>query len=278
MVVGQGEAPQPYAEAGGCVAMSGTERLRPADGAAGLGTVVDDFLKSSHLPIARPRKTKKEERTFEEIGATLGITGGARPASSPTRDQENALCTGAGAVTQPVVVTIGGTAVAKARVRVTRKGIAYTPAATRKYEAYGRLAAQGAMDGRPPITVPVRAEIGIDLPVPASWSAKRRDAALKGEIRCSMTCRTRDCNPERKITMVDVSQVYGGDTLKAGDLGGKDHVVRIASVEVKKFDDGPKLLIRFEGRRKALIAKKTNSSRIALITGSTNTDAWPGRQ
>ena len=40
-----------------------------------------------------------------------------------------------------------------------------------------------AMNGRPPIATPVRAEITIDLPVPASWSAKRRDVALRGDIR-----------------------------------------------------------------------------------------------
>jgi len=39
------------------------------------------------------------------------------------------------------------------------------------------------MDGRPPIAVPVRAEIVIDLPVPASWSGTRHNAALRGEIR-----------------------------------------------------------------------------------------------
>ena len=39
------------------------------------------------------------------------------------------------------------------------------------------------MDGRPPISVPVRAEISVDLPVPASWSGKRRDGALGGAIR-----------------------------------------------------------------------------------------------
>jgi len=86
----------------------------------------------------------------------------------------------------PVTVIIGGVAVAKGRPRVTRKGFVYTPAATRKYEAHRRLAAQLAMDGRPPITVPVRAEIMIDLPVPASWSSKRRDGALRGEIRSGL--------------------------------------------------------------------------------------------
>src|SRR6516225_233283 len=82
-----------------------------------------------------------------------------------------------------VTITIGGEPVAKGRPRATRGGIIYTPAKTRRFEAHGRLAAQLAMDGRPPITVPVRAEIVIDLPVPASWSAKRSDAALRGDVR-----------------------------------------------------------------------------------------------
>jgi len=86
-------------------------------------------------------------------------------------------------MTGAVTIVIGGEPVAKGRPRTTRKGFAYTPAATRKFEAHGRLAAQLAMDGRPPIAVPVRAEIVIDLPVPASWSGKRRDAALRGGVR-----------------------------------------------------------------------------------------------
>ena len=82
-----------------------------------------------------------------------------------------------------VTVIIAGPAVAKGRPRVTRKGFVYTPAATRKYEAYGRLAAQEAMVDRAPISVPVKAQISVDLPVPQSWSAKRQAAALAGYIR-----------------------------------------------------------------------------------------------
>jgi Holliday junction resolvase RusA-like endonuclease len=82
-----------------------------------------------------------------------------------------------------VTIVIGGPPTAKGRPRMTRRGFAYTPAKTRKYEAHGRLAAQQAMNGQPPIAVPVRAEVTIELPVPASWSAKRREAALRGEIR-----------------------------------------------------------------------------------------------
>jgi Holliday junction resolvase RusA-like endonuclease len=82
-----------------------------------------------------------------------------------------------------VTIIIDGPAVAKARPRITRKGIAYTPAATRKYEAHGRLAAQLAMNGRPPITSPVSVVMRVELPIPASWSARRRAAATTGNIR-----------------------------------------------------------------------------------------------
>jgi Holliday junction resolvase RusA-like endonuclease len=85
-------------------------------------------------------------------------------------------------MSDPITVIVSGEPVAKGRPRMTRRGFAYTPAKTRRYEAHGRLAAQQAMDGRPPIAVPVRAEITVDLPPPMSWSAKRQDAALGGEI------------------------------------------------------------------------------------------------
>jgi len=86
-------------------------------------------------------------------------------------------------VAAPITVVIAGAPVAKARPRFTRRSIAYTPAHVRKYEAHGRLAAQLAMGERPPIIVPVRAEIIVDLVPPGSWSGKRREAALRGDVR-----------------------------------------------------------------------------------------------
>jgi Holliday junction resolvase RusA-like endonuclease len=83
----------------------------------------------------------------------------------------------------PVTVIINGKPVAKGRPRMTRRGFVYTPAATRKYEAHGRLAAQMAMDGRPPIEVPVRIELLVELPVPASWSRRKTADAITGGIR-----------------------------------------------------------------------------------------------
>jgi Holliday junction resolvase RusA-like endonuclease len=83
----------------------------------------------------------------------------------------------------PVTVIINGEPVAKGRPRMTRRGFVYTPAATRKFEAHGRLSAQLAMDGRPPIDVPVRIELLVELPVPASWSRRKTADAITGHIR-----------------------------------------------------------------------------------------------
>lgn len=76
---------------------------------------------------------------------------------------------------------------------------------------------------------------------------------------------------------MELSSIFGGDTLKAADLQGTEPVVTIASVEMKKFDNGNKLIVKFVGKTKSLVANKTNSKRIAMAHGS-NTDGWIGKQ
>lgn len=76
---------------------------------------------------------------------------------------------------------------------------------------------------------------------------------------------------------MELSNVFGGDSLKAADLQGNEPVVVIESVEMKKFDNGNKLVITFEGKKKCLICNKTNANRIAFAFG-TNTDNWIGQE
>jgi Holliday junction resolvase RusA-like endonuclease len=83
---------------------------------------------------------------------------------------------------EPISVIIAGEPFAKARARITRRGFAYTPAHTRKYEAHGRLAAQLAMGNRPPLDVPVRLDLVAELPIPASWSKKKQALAIAGDV------------------------------------------------------------------------------------------------
>jgi hypothetical protein len=74
-----------------------------------------------------------------------------------------------------------------------------------------------------------------------------------------------------------VSQVFSGEYLTAADLQGAEPSVVIASVELKEFDDGDKFLLTFQGKKKGLVANKTNSKRIAALYGD-ETDDWVGRE
>lgn len=58
----------------------------------------------------------------------------------------------------------------------------YTPEKTVSYENLVRLAGEQAMRGRPPFAGPVRLDLDIVCPVPASWSGVRQRRALAGEI------------------------------------------------------------------------------------------------
>jgi Holliday junction resolvase RusA-like endonuclease len=107
----------------------------------------------------------------------------ARPGAAPWPEEAARWHSRGGIVTAPITVTVSGQPVAKGRARMTRRGFAYTPAKTRKFESYARLAAQDAMDGRPPISVPVRVELLVELPVPASWSRRKAEDAITGNVR-----------------------------------------------------------------------------------------------
>lgn len=62
---------------------------------------------------------------------------------------------------------------------VCATGHAFTPAKTRSYESYLRLAAQDAMGNRSPIEGPVRVELLANMPIPKSWSkTKQAEAEL----------------------------------------------------------------------------------------------------
>jgi Holliday junction resolvase RusA-like endonuclease len=84
---------------------------------------------------------------------------------------------------EPVTIIISGHPVPKGRPRMTKHGHAYTPERTRAYGTHGGMAAQLAMGDRPPIEGPVSIHILIELTIPASWSARKRDAAIVGSIR-----------------------------------------------------------------------------------------------
>lgn len=67
------------------------------------------------------------------------------------------------------------------------------------------------------------------------------------------------------------------DSLKAADLANKEHRLRIGSVETVSFDEGTKLLVRFQGKQKGLVLNKTNYAVIAAQFGN-ETDHWINKE
>lgn len=85
--------------------------------------------------------------------------------------------------TGAVRIVVDGPAVAKGRPRIARGGFAYTPAKTRQYESYIKVLAGQAMGGRPPLDGALVVRVTAHLPVPRSWSNKKRLEALGGTLR-----------------------------------------------------------------------------------------------
>ena len=72
------------------------------------------------------------------------------------------------------------------RARAFRRGNFighYTPEKTRSYEGMIRTAAMDAMGDRTPFNEPVEVELSAFFAVPASFSQKKRAAAIAGEIK-----------------------------------------------------------------------------------------------
>lgn len=79
-----------------------------------------------------------------------------------------------------ITFTVPMTPVAKARARSTRGGgKPYTPDKTRKAEAGIATYATRAMAGRRPLTGPVELCLAFYFTPPASWSASKREKALR---------------------------------------------------------------------------------------------------
>lgn len=84
-----------------------------------------------------------------------------------------------------VTVTLLGEPVAFARMRLSTRGIHYVPSEQRNTAAALRIAASQAMQetGAELIDEPVHVYLCAELGIPASWSKKKRYAALLNQIR-----------------------------------------------------------------------------------------------
>jgi len=86
-------------------------------------------------------------------------------------------------VVMHVTFQVEGVPVGKGRPKFARRGnfvSTYTPTKTRDYEHLIKVAAKQAMGTTEPLKTPVAAYIYITVPIPQSYSKKRRKACLDG--------------------------------------------------------------------------------------------------
>ena len=83
-------------------------------------------------------------------------------------------------MTEPIEIVLLGQPRGKERPRMGRGGHVYTPVKTKDYEAWLKFGAQEVMGDRPPLDGPLRVDLRIVIPIPQSWTQKRRAAALAG--------------------------------------------------------------------------------------------------
>jgi Holliday junction resolvase RusA-like endonuclease len=89
-------------------------------------------------------------------------------------------------VVDPVTISLAGVPQGKGRARAFLRGNHighYTPEKTRTYEGMIRSAAMDTIGNNPPLECPVEFVMRAIFPVPTSWSGKKRDRALTGEIK-----------------------------------------------------------------------------------------------
>jgi Holliday junction resolvase RusA-like endonuclease len=89
-------------------------------------------------------------------------------------------------VADPVTINLTGVPQGKGRARAFMRAghiSHYTPEKTRTYEGIIRTAAMQEMGKREAFDCPVEFVMRAIFPVPASWSSKKRQAALTGEIK-----------------------------------------------------------------------------------------------
>lgn len=89
-------------------------------------------------------------------------------------------------MSEPITVSLMGDPQGKGRARAFRRGNHighYTPEKTRTYEGMIRTAAMLELSGRTALDEPIEFTLRAVFPVPASWSERKRQRAIAGEIK-----------------------------------------------------------------------------------------------
>jgi Holliday junction resolvase RusA-like endonuclease len=127
----------------------------------------------------------------------------------------------------------------KQRSRSTKSGRHYTPQETVRYENLVMMQAMQAMQDRPPVDIDVGLMFVAVFPVPDSWSAKKRAAALAGDIRPT---KKPDLSNIQKALEDGMNAVVFKDDSQITESGGSKKIygetpcVKVCVYDRKAFD------------------------------------------
>lgn len=77
---------------------------------------------------------------------------------------------------------------------------------------------------------------------------------------------------------MNINSAFPSKYLKASDLGDAQPVVTIDHVAMEDIgrDKERRPIVYFQGKEKGLVLNKTNANKIVELSGSGDTDDWPG--
>ena len=137
-----------------------------------------------------------------------------------------------------IIVHIPGVPVAKARPRMTRSGHVYTPTKSRSWESMAQQLMALAMRGKQRLDGAVHVGITVVLPVPPSWPAAKRAAALSGDTH--PTSRP-DIDNYIKAALDAANEIFWADdsqvvSIAARKFYGLEPALNITAQEVNRHE------------------------------------------
>lgn len=127
-------------------------------------------------------------------------------------------------------VELIGAPVAKGRPRFVRAtGHAYQPEKTRRFETDLRYAAAEAMAGRQPLDCAVDLKVNVFLPIPDSWSGKKKREAAAGAL---LPTKKPDCSNFQKAAEDALNMIVFRDDAQI-----------VSATVTKRYSERPRLVI-----------------------------------
>lgn len=172
---------------------------------------------------------------FGAAAARAGCGGGQDVAGGAGAGQDGGVraLEGAQEAGRVIRFTVPGAPVGKGRPKVASRGgrfaQLYTPEKTANYEGLVAHAGHVAMNGRDLIAGAVSVQLDIRLPVPASWSKRKQNEALDGQL---LPTKKPDIDNVEKAIFDGLNGVVWNDDVQVVEVSKRKRYSAVPGVQV----------------------------------------------